>query len=532
MDLKKNINKDIIINMKKNIFIVFIILLLIISCKQNSDNNDNDDNNGNGAGYPKLAMWWPNIWEQPVSDLKRYDYIGFGEWDVEEIDKIREIKRVNPTQKQFMNYTITETNWDWWREDCKISNIDKVPAEWFLTQVGSYLIEDINSTKTGIRVKSLFDKDNNPLFEKGDTLVCEYESMKLIDIDYNNNELIVQRGFVRAASSHEKGTRIAAHITCWPKTWVMNMSTMCPKVDVGDGNGKQNWIEFAINNYKVEYENEWDGYIVDRIEHEESWLTEESARTIDPDCSNTLLNDYSNFNNKWYEGCKSLLEYLRERFKDKYIISNSFGYYYKLLNGTIFEGCPTNWENNVPESYADWGYYVLGEHGYINISKVGYSPNFSLVETYEIEEYIERKDNPFNNPDWKPNYQRMRYGLTTALLGNGYFSYEINTNGHGGLGLMWFDEYDNSGKKRGYLGLPLKDAEKILKAGDGWVWRREFEKGVVICNPTNKKVTIALDDTYYLIEGKQVPEINTGEAVNSIVLKPRDGRILLKEKNN
>jgi len=516
--------------MKIRVFIILLILLLFTSfCNLNNEEGENN-NNEESLGYPRLAMWWPDIWEQSVEDLKRYDYIGFGEWDYEEIDKIREIKNQNPSQIQFMNYTITETSWEWWEEDCKIDNIEKVPAEWFLTQVGSYLKNDINSTQTIIPVKSLYDKDNNPLFEKGDTLACEYESMKLIDIDYDNKELIVKRGFVRSASSHKKDTRIAAHITFWPETWVMNMSTLCPEMDVGDGNGEQNWVEFAINNYKLQYEDDWDGYIVDRIENEESWLIDEYARNIDPDCSNTLINDYSEFNSKWYEGCKSLLEYLRQRFKGKYIVSNSFGYYYEYLNGTIFEGCPTNWDNDIPESYEDWGYYVLGENGYINVSKSGYSPNFSLVETYEIEEYMEIDDNPFNNPNWKPNYKRMRYGLTTALLGNGYFSYEINTNGHGSLGLMWFDEYDNAGKKRGYLGSPIGDAQKIVQVGDGWVWQREYENGLVICNPTNQKVTVSLGKTYYLIKGNQVPNINTGEAVESISIDSRDGRILLKNK--
>ncbi len=72
--------------------------------------------------------------------------------------------------------------------------------------------------------------------------------------------------------------------------------------------------------------------------------------------------------------------------------------------------------------------------------------------------------------------------------------------------------------------------EKILRAGDGWVWKREYQNGIVICNPTNQQVTISLDNTYYLIKGTQVPEINTGEAVSSITLAPRDGRILLKNK--
>jgi hypothetical protein len=58
----------------------------------------------------------------------------------------------------------------------------------------------------------------------------------------------------------------------------------------------------------------------------------------------------------------------------------------------------------------------------------------------------------------------MRVGLTTALLNDGFFSYEINTNGHGSLCLLWFDEYDNAGQGRGYLGQPLGPAERVLPA--------------------------------------------------------------------
>ncbi len=125
----------------------------------------------------------------------------------------------------------------------------------------------------------------------------------------------------------------------------------------------------------------------------------------------------------------------------------------------------------------------------------------------------------------------MRYGLTTALLGNGYFSYEISTAGHGGLGLMWFDEYDNAGKGRGYLGQPVDEAHVIMDIGNGSVWRREYEHGTVICNPTNAEVTIELGATYWMIEGKQVTDINTGKSVNKLTIRERDGRILLKESN-
>ena len=63
-----------------------------------------------------------------------------------------------------------------------------------------------------------------------------------------------------------------------------------------------------------------------------------------------------------------------------------------------------------------------------------------------------------------PDYRKMRFGLTTALLNDGFFSYEINTNGHGSLCLMWFDEYDNAGAGRGYLGQPLGAPYRAISA--------------------------------------------------------------------
>ena len=68
----------------------------------------------------------------------------------------------------------------------------------------------------------------------------------------------------------------------------------------------------------------------------------------------------------------------------------------------------------------------------------------------------------------------------------------------------------------------------IKNAGDGSVWAREFENGFVICNPTNSKVTVKLSRKFRLIKGTQVPEINSGQAVNEVTLQPQDGRILLK----
>lgn len=68
------------------------------------------------------------------------------------------------------------------------------------------------------------------------------------------------------------------------------------------------------------------------------------------------------------------------------------------------------------------------------------------------------------------DFQRMRLGLTTTLLGNGFFGYDFVDNT---TPPAWFDEYavdasghpttDLSGK--GYLGQPLAVAQEILRPG-------------------------------------------------------------------
>jgi hypothetical protein len=484
----------------------------------------------NDKGYPRLAMWWPNTWEQPLEDLKRYDWIGFGAWD--NMSMITELKTLNPYQKHFMDYSITETSWSSWENNRLV--MQKIPSEWFLTQRGTHLANPLDEKQTTVNVEAVLAGKGKALFEIGDIVTCDFESMRVTGIDEQNKTLTVERGFVRAANPHLQGSRIAPQITFWPTSWVMNMSSLCPKVDIDDGNGPQNWVEYACRNEVIENEDLWDGYITDRIDEKQSWLIPRWCRTIDPDCSNNeVTDDYAAFDAAWFEGCADYLEYLRSTCPDKALIANSFGSYYQELNGCIYEGFPTNWDNSRPETYEEWSYRALGEQGYLNVSKSGHRPNYSLAETYEDEEGPDEGDlyydNPFEHPDFIPNYQRMRYGLTSALLGDGYFSYEINTNGHGSLGLMWFDEYDNAGKRRGYLGQPVKDAHTIMQSGDGSIWRRDYEKGIVICNPTNVTVIVDLGDQYYLIEGNQAPEINSGELVNTISILARDGRILLKQ---
>lgn len=512
--------------------IVVLALMFFSGCNNGDDVVKYPEFPAVKDGYPHLAMWWPDTYEQPIEELKRYDWIGFGRWD--NISTIENLKSANPEQKHFIDYSITETSWDDWGSQSEVVEVmEKIPSEWFLTQLGSDLSQPLNESQTIVYINENMNSKGQPLFQINDVITCEYESMKIIGVDAQNKTLTVERGFVRKAATHAVGTRIAPQIIFWPKTWVMNLSTMCPKIDVGDGNGPQSWIEYATKNIKVDHEELWDGYIVDRIEYGESWLIGSWCRSIDPDCTNNEVTDeYQAFDGAWYEGCSGFLQYLRTKLSGNALISNTSGAYYEVLNGAIYESYPGNWVNDRPETYEEWTERTIGENGYLHVSKSGYTPHYTLAETYEDEEMPDEDgsyDNPYDKPGFVPDYQKMRYGLSTALLGDGYFSYEISTTGHGSLGLMWFDEYDNAGNGRGYLGQPVEDAYIIRSAGNGSVWRREYEHGTVICNPTDVMVEIDLGDTYWMIKGKQVPDINSGKSADKITIGPRDGRILLKE---
>lgn len=481
-------------------------------------------------GYPRLAMWWPSSWRQAVEDLARYDLIAWGTWDREET--LAEIKRLNPSQVHLVSMSLTETNFGSWKRRPEL--MGRIPAEWFLTQRGSSLPEAVDAEQTVIPVERTRAEDGTVLFAAGDTVACEYETMKVEKADHETGTLTVQRGYVRPAAAHAAGVRIAAQITFWPRTWVMNLSTMCPRVQVDPEAGPEMWVEWALRHLLPE-ENR-DGFCVDRIEAGQSWLTSRWARSIDPDCSNRAVSDdYASFDRAWTEGIRAVyIPALRRRLGDLPIVSNTSGAFYDILNGCIFESFPGDWRDDTESYMASWARRALRDPGLFAAAEKSIQPNFTWVETYEREEGpapddTDGYDNPFTKPGFVPSYQRMRWGLTTALIAGAYFSYEINTQGHGSLGLMWFDEYDNAGQGRHYLGPPTGPAQLLMDFDrEGRVYRRDFEHGVVICNPSEREVTVELGGTFRHIKGTQVPEVNNGRDVSSVTIAPMDGRILLR----
>ncbi|HVL76010.1 MAG TPA: putative glycoside hydrolase [Noviherbaspirillum sp.] len=115
------------------------------------------------------------------------------------------------------------------------------------------------------------------------------------------------------------------------------------------------------------------------------------------------------------------------------------------------------------------------------------------------------------------DYRLMRFALASCLMNDGYFSYTDQARGYSSV--PWFDEYDAR------LGRAIDPPQRSpWKNG---VYRRRFEHGLVLVNPTRETRRVDIGPGYRHLRGEQAPQINSGRAVSSIELAPQDGVLLL-----
>lgn len=103
--------------------------------------------------------------------------------------------------------------------------------------------------------------------------------------------------------------------------------------------------------------------------------------------------------------------------------------------------------------------------------------------------------------------QRMRFGLTTALMGDGYYSYDMHTRWRGQL--WWYPEFDAP------LGYPTGPP---ARHPDG-TWRRAFDGGLVVVNPTRWDVQVEL--------AQHAQDVSSRRVGTTFAIPAMDGRILV-----
>ena len=438
--------------------------------------------------FPRLGMWWPEPYEQDHHAIARYDWVSFFPYQEEHVASIKAINPdiilLNSTNACELGY-----NPDPDADPGDNAEVLAIPPEWFLTQVGTTLTQDVDASTTTFHIAAASVTDGEEsfdLFVVGDAVLIEGETVLVKAVDTNSKSLTVKRGYVRPAAAHNSGTRIAAHISFWPGTWLLNLSTLSPTAVVNPTIGAEQWASYNARVGAALLANDgWDGLLLDRSDPNESWLVGGStARTIDPDQSNHLLTDYTTFDDAWNAGVRQYEQELRRLIGEEKILFPNWGMNnYDLLNGNNYEGFPLDNGDSYKGSWRQTVFGTLTDVGnYTQWMAQGKSPNLTMIETYEDDGGPSATgDGSYHNPcgddNFVPNYQKMRFGLTTALLNDGYFGYEINTNGHGSLCLLWFDEYDNAGAGRGYLGQPVGAAYRTsnVMLGDNALNGGSFE---------------------------------------------------------
>jgi hypothetical protein len=281
-----------------------------------------------------------------------------------------------------------------------------------------------------------------------------------------------------------------AQLSVWPNTYSLNIA--------GD------WADFLgrWTAEKVLATGLWDGVFYDEASATISWL---NGGNLDLD-RNGAKDDAATADRLWKAGMTRLFKTTRDLSPSTYIVMNgdSDADLAAYTNGRMFETFPTPWEGN--------GSWQTVENNYLRLQGQTTQPPIFII------------NGNTNNTGAKNDFAKMRFGLASALMGDGYFGFDHGDQDHGQLWM--YDEYD------AYLGRPvgtprnlLANASTAIRPG---LWRRDFEHGVVLVNSTDLPQTADFDGDFERLHGTQDPNVNNGEISNSVEIPAKDGLILLR----
>ncbi len=411
--------------------------------------------------FPRVCIWTPDTTVQSLDDLAKYDYVALYDGQSAAIPKL---KALNP--KIIVLNLSSAAEVALWHP-----LIAKIPNEWFLSQVGTRLSSHVDSTTV------TFPVQDTSVFAAQQIASIEDELVEIVSV--GSGYVTVKRGVksgVANAGAHASGVRIAPLVTRHYGIIDMDLSTYCPRVDVDPGDssvGPESWGEFMARLTAERCESGgWDGVAVDRVENSESFLVRIAPisgliKSIDPTRLNRrVTDDYAAFDKAWIAGVRHHLEIARDELgSHRIVVANNGAPHHDLINGSNIESFPRFDSRELPamstpDSYPEW--WSTRRAFYSDWARKGSQPNLSTVMTYYYEP-TPVPDQPLTpKGDMGPaDYQKMRFGLATALMDDGFFTYQLRVWGTR-IGMFWFDEYDNSGQSKGYLCLPISDARPAL----------------------------------------------------------------------
>lgn len=282
-------------------------------------------------------------------------------------------------------------------------------------------------------------------------------------------------------------------VSFWPGTHMLNVT---------DGvSGDSRWNEYLplFVSKEIMSSGLWDGVFYDNTFDN---ITAMVGDNLDLD-RNGFSDAPDKINESWRAGMIKIFTRTRSLIgADKLIMGNGGTSYAPFVNGRLFENFGVNnWE---------WE-----EASYKKVATSAAAPRIAVINSNTAN--TGRKD------DW----QKFRFGLGSALLFDGFYSFDDGDAHHNQI--WWYDEYNVS------LGSPTGDAYNVLdksanlRAG---LWRRDFRNGIILVNSSDEIKTAALEGEYERLRGAQDPGTNSGE-INSIFTVPaKDALVLLRPINS
>lgn len=368
--------------------------------------------------------------------------------------------------------------------DARFSRVP--PAAWVL-EPGSTTVGMVSASDTRIRVTdpaafslvrpaSAFHPVDEPTY-----LAIDSEHVRLVAIEAD--ELVVERGVHSAAAMHSAGSRIAAHVPLFAGTWLVDVNAIA-------------WRDaLAAEAQALVLAGPWTGVALDACIQDLGAIT---GGPVDLD-RNGIADDPAVAAAAWASGVGVLVTSLRELLgPDARLVANARteACAHEPLDGIVLPGFPVGAVPPLPfeptlERYHLW------------TSRAG-RPPVSIANATSMA---------------PTDYAAMRFGLATALLGDGYYAFD---NGAHDVA-WWFDEYDGAGRGAGWLGHPHGPPTRV----SGGAYVRTFTRGMVIANPTETPVQITVPPGFRKLLGTQDPAHNDGEEVTGpFVIAGHDGYLL------
>ncbi len=281
-------------------------------------------------------------------------------------------------------------------------------------------------------------------------------------------------------------------LTFWPGTSMLNMSAASPVV------GGTRWSTYLAQfvGREIATAGVWDGVFYDNVWQDVEWFTKGQA-DYNRDGRADLNGDEA-----WREGYRSLFAETRRVVPSGFLVAGNTGagssVYRTDLQAALFE--------NFPE--FGWRYTMGLARDYVS------TPGKRLLIFNSNTKNTGRQN----------DYREMRFGLASALMHDGYFSFDYGTNDH--TQLWWYDEYNFS------LGAPRGNAQSVVKTpldyAETAVWRRDFQNGVALVNPSNEQKKVDLQGDFETLFGTQDRTVNSGRIVDAVTIGAQDGLVVLK----